>query len=174
MSGAAHPYLRMALNNAWANSTLYGALLELPQAEFTAPRPGFFPSLAATMGHILEVDLYYLDALEEGGQGRALREARIEGTASELGEQQAGADMRLAQFCMGLTEETLAATRETERAEGPVTERVDALLLHLLQHQVHHRGQAHVQLQEAGIAPPQLDEFHLVYDRAPSAEAYHG
>ena len=31
------------------------------------------------------------------------------------------------------------------------------------------RGQAHVQMQSAGIAPPQLDEFHLQFDRAPSA-----
>jgi uncharacterized damage-inducible protein DinB len=46
------------------------------------------------------------------------------------------------------------------------------LLLHLFQHQVHHRGQAHVQLQAAGIAPPQLDEFFLDDDRAATARLY--
>ena len=44
--------------------------------------------------------------------------------------------------------------------------------MHLFQHQVHHRGQAHVQLQNAGIPPPQLDDFFLEDGRAPSALAY--
>ncbi len=42
------------------------------------------------------------------------------------------------------------------------TERADRLLLHLFQHQIHHRGQAHAMLGGTGIAPPQLDEFFSV------------
>ncbi|NND18140.1 MAG: nuclease, partial [Silicimonas sp.] len=38
---ADNPWLKMALNNAWANATLYGALTELPDQAFTARRPGF-------------------------------------------------------------------------------------------------------------------------------------
>ena len=33
------------------------------------------------------------------------------------------------------------------------------LLLHLFQHQVHHRGQAHSMLSATSVSPPQLDEF---------------
>jgi uncharacterized damage-inducible protein DinB len=33
------------------------------------------------------------------------------------------------------------------------------LLLHLFQHQVHHRGQAHAMLSATTVPPPQLDEF---------------
>ncbi|MEO0830782.1 MAG: DinB family protein, partial [Pseudomonadota bacterium] len=40
------------------------------------------------------------------------------------------------------------------------------------QHQIHHRGQAHVQLSDVGLAPPQLDEFFLEFDRAPIAQEY--
>jgi uncharacterized damage-inducible protein DinB len=36
------------------------------------------------------------------------------------------------------------------------------LLLHLLQHQVHHRGQAHSMLSATSVSPPQLDEFFSV------------
>ena len=46
------------------------------------------------------------------------------------------------------------------------TERADRLLLHLFQHQIHHRGQAHAMLSETGVAPPQLDEFFAA-DEAP-------
>ena len=41
------------------------------QAEFTAPRTGFFPSLRATLNHILIIDRFYVDALEGGSLGPA-------------------------------------------------------------------------------------------------------
>ncbi|OYX00023.1 MAG: damage-inducible protein DinB, partial [Bosea sp. 32-68-6] len=41
-------------------------------------------------------------------------------------------------------------------------QRLDRLLLHLFQHQIHHRGQAHVMLSGTSVAPPQLDEFFPV------------
>jgi uncharacterized damage-inducible protein DinB len=40
------------------------------------------------------------------------------------------------------------------------TERRDRLLLHLFQHQIHHRGQAHAMLSGTSVKPPQLDEFY--------------
>lgn len=168
----AAPYRAMALNNAWANATLYGACAALDSAPIVAPRPGYFPSLARTLNHIYEVDLYYVDALEQGGLGREVFQRDDILDVAALGSAQAEVDLRLARFCSGLDKDTLSATRETERRSGAVAERVDRLLLHLFQHQIHHRGQAHVQLQHAGIDPPQLDEFYLDFDRHPSAAPY--
>ncbi len=51
-------------------------------------------------------------------------------------------------------------------------ERIDAVLPHLFQHQIHHRGQAHAMLSSTGVAPPQLDEFFLDFDRHPSVAAF--
>jgi uncharacterized damage-inducible protein DinB len=167
------PYHQMALNNAWANATLYAAMAPLDEAAMTAERPGFFPSLAATMDHIHAVDLYYIDALEETGRGRAVYDRAPLTTVAALARAQAEADLRLARFCSVLSEARLSRRVRTARQHDPdVTERVDMLLLHLFQHQVHHRGQAHVQLQHAGIPPPQLDDFFLEDGRAPSARAY--
>ncbi len=172
MSDVTKPYRLMALNNAWANATFYTALAALPDGAFTVERPGFFASLCLTLNHIHEVDLFYIDALEAGGKGRSVYDREDITEPSVLGVAQADADMRLARFCHDLNAEILAQTRLTERKDGPVEEQVDALLLHLFQHQIHHRGQAHVQLQHAGIAPPQLDDFHLEHGRVPTAEAY--
>lgn len=166
-----NPWLRMALNNAWANATLYATLGSLPADAFTAPRPGFFPSLAETMNHILKVDLYYLDALQQGGQGPAYGRD-TENDPLALGALQSEADRRFVGICRDLTPERLAGAVVTGRTEGPVCENVAALILHLVQHQVHHRGQAHVQLSDAGVAPPQLDDFYLEYGRVPTARAY--
>lgn len=167
------PYREMALNNAWANATLYAAMAGLDDHAFAAPRPGFFPSLKETMNHIYAVDLYYIDALEEGGAGRTVYDRDDTTSVAALGQLQSGADIRLARFCSTLTEADLTRRVRTERPnDSQVTERIDRLLLHLFQHQVHHRGQAHVQLNHAGIAPPQLDEFFLDKDRAETARQY--
>ncbi|MCV6594951.1 MAG: DinB family protein [Silicimonas sp.] len=164
------PYAEMALNNAYANRTLYGAIAGLDRAAFSAPRPGFFPSIAATLNHIYEVDLFYIDALEEGGLGRSVYDRDDVLEVAELARLQAASDLRLARFCAG--EIDLDRVVDVERKGLMSREKIGALLPHLFQHQVHHRGQAHVQIGEAGIAPPQLDDFFLDHGRAPIAQEY--
>lgn len=166
------PYLAMAGNNAWANATFYTAVTQLSREAFLAPRSGFFGSLAETLNHIYEVDLYYIDALTEGGLGRSVYDRTLTDDAGALADLQAKADRRLIDFCAGLTPDDVERRVETLRREGPRGERIADLLPHLFQHQVHHRGQAHVQLSEAGLAPPQLDDFFLEYGRVPSAARY--
>ncbi|MDH5540093.1 MAG: DinB family protein [Rhizobacter sp.] len=52
--------------NRLANQRLHSALARLAPAEFDAPRTGFFPSLAATLNHLLAVDEFYIGALHGG------------------------------------------------------------------------------------------------------------
>ena len=172
MSPALDHIRRMALNNAWANATVYGALQGLSDADFAAPRPGFFGSLKETLNHIHQVDLYYINALESGGLGRSVYDVADQSSVNTLAQYQADADARLTAFCHALDDADLPLIRQTERKDCMAPERVDALLLHLFQHQIHHRGQAHTQILDAGIAPPQLDDFHLEFGRVPSAQAY--
>lgn len=172
MSDAINMLIRMAQNNAWANTRLYGRISDMDAATFAAPRPGFFGSLKATLNHIHQVDLYYIDALEQGGLGRAVYAEDELSDVTALAAAQADTDARLISYCEALSPETLHEPRKTERRDGTVTETVAALLPHLFQHQVHHRGQAHVMVQDAGISPPQLDDFFLEFERDPSAQAY--
>lgn len=165
-----HSYLLMAQNNAWANQTLFQAMTSLSIDEFCAKQPGFFPSLCATMNHTYEVDLYYIDALFLGGIGVAVFDSVIVEDPKTLAQEQAKADAKLIHFCQVATPQTFNEQRSFIRNDASMQETVKAILLHLFQHQIHHRGQAHVQLQTAGIAPPQLDEFHLDFERAPSAQ----
>ena len=65
-------YLRIqARANRLSNHRLHAAMAPLSRAEFHAPRVGFFPSLAQTLNHILEVDLYYIGALHREAGHRA-------------------------------------------------------------------------------------------------------
>jgi uncharacterized damage-inducible protein DinB len=150
----------MAYNNAWANHRLFAACARLTQAEFEAPRTGFFPSLQATLNHILIIDRFYVDALEGGTLGPAAWADPIPcPTVSELRPAQAAADRRLIAWCEALDDAGPDRIIHVHRGTRVQTERADRLLLHLFQHQIHHRGQAHAMLSDTTVAPPQLDEF---------------
>lgn len=165
-------FLKMAQNNAWANGVLYDACASLSDAGLWEARPGFFGSIGRTLNHTYEVDLYYIDALEAGGAGRSVYLREDIQTLAPLRHAQADADARLIAVAGGLTEPALTELRDTQRPDGVKQERVDWLFLHLIQHQVHHRGQVHTMLSAAGIAPPQLDDFYLEDGRVPSAAPY--
>ena len=127
-----------------------------------------FPSLQETLNHILLVDLFYIDALEAGGEGLAIFAQPLPfPTMAELVPAQRAADERLVRFCASLEASVLARAVEIDRGdEGISRESVEATLAHLFVHQIHHRGQTHAMLSGTRVPPPQLDEFFLEYDRA--------
>jgi uncharacterized damage-inducible protein DinB len=161
----------MARNNAWSNDRLLRACSELSQEEFEAKRVSFFPSLQRTLNHILVVDRYYLDGLEEGGRGLALLQSELpHPRLADLAAAQRATDGRLIQYCDALDGARLGRVIALDRGEDGVTrEVVHAVLSHLFVHQIHHRGQAHAMLSGTRVEPPQLDEFFLAWD-APRRE----
>ena len=157
----------MACNNAWANHRLLAACARLTEAELDAARTSFFPSLTATLNHILIVDWFYVDSLEGGCLGPAAwADPSPCATVAALQREQAAVDRRLVAHCNSLTDASLSGEVRVNRGDAGIqVERRDRLLLHLFQHQIHHRGQAHAMLAGTTVAPPQLDEFF------PAAEA---
>jgi len=153
----------MAYNNALANHRLLCACAALSQAEFEAPRTGFFPSIQETLNHILVVDRFYVDALEGGTLGPAAWADPVPcRTLAELHRAQAAVDRRLIAWCNSMDGSGPNQTIRVHRETRVQTERADRLLLHLFQHQIHHRGQAHAMLSGTNVASPQLDEFFSV------------
>ncbi len=166
--GLVEHFRDMALNNAWSNRRLLAACAGLSDAAFAATRTSFFPSLSATLNHILIVDWYYLDALEGGSRGYAIFDNEMpHPKLPALAEAQAANDKRLIAFCEGLRERDLGRRVILDRAaRGKKEETVASVLPHLFIHQIHHRGQAHAMLSGTTVRPPQLDEFFLFEDRA--------
>jgi uncharacterized damage-inducible protein DinB len=162
-AGLVQTYRAFAFNNAWANHRLLTACANLSQAEFEAKRTSFFPSLQLTLNHIYYVDLFYVDALEGGWLGPKAFENDIPyPSVAELKPAQAAIDNRLIAVCDKLTPEQLSDIVRVNRETRVQTERRDRLLMHLFQHQIHHRGQAHAMLSGTTVEPPQLDEFFSV------------
>ena len=160
-------YLRaQAYNNAWANHRLIGACERLSAEELNAPRVSFFPSLIHTLNHILTVDWYYLSGLEGESLGVAAFRPEIPcPDIADLAREQRLADRRLIDFCENLTDAELARLTRHQRQDWVQTERTDRTLLHLFQHQIHHRGQVHAMLSGTSSSPPQLDEFFLDHEK---------
>ncbi len=156
-------FVAMARNNAWANHRLLGACEALTPEEFAAARTGFFPSLRATFNHILVVDCYYLDALEGRDALRHYSQPDPDfADARSMRLAQTASDKRLIAFCGRQTDESLAGDCVLPRPDRtPPPTPVAAVLEHLFQHQIHHRGQAHAMLSGTRVEPPQLDEFFL-------------
>ena len=174
----AEHFRAMAGNKAWANHRLLEACAGLDEDDYRARRTSFFPSIHLTLNHILLVDWYYLDALDNAGA----RWRELYGLGDEpcptfagLREAQAAADRRLIAYCDRLGPDALEAIVVLNRP-GDVKnpERVADVLAHLFQHDIHHRGQVHAMLAGTQVAPPQLDEFFLAQDaplRAAELEA---
>ncbi|MEF9602932.1 DinB family protein [Paracoccus sp. PXZ] len=162
---------KLAQMNRLANARLHRACAALPHGAYGAPRPSFFGSIRATLNHILLVDRFYIGALE----GRpldeaALAEARDCPDLARLTEWQARMDDRLLALVAALTPAALTEIVPVDRGSRVQHDRRDDLLSHLFQHQTHHRGQVHGLLSQAGMAPPQLDEFIVGDDAAVRAE----
>lgn len=156
----------LAENNLWANDRLFRAVLALEPGEFEAPRTSFFPSIAETLNHLLSVDIYYLDMLEEGGVGLAVFDQFVPATdPMELAARQSAVDRQLLAFCENISDQDFDRRVLSDRGRtGMVPERIGDLLAHLFLHDVHHRGQVHAMLSGTSVKPPQLDEFFLDFD----------
>jgi uncharacterized damage-inducible protein DinB len=157
-----------AYNNAWANHRLLKACCALTQDEFVAPRTSFFPSIKATLNHILTVDWYYVEILERSLAGlppheNAARHFEPEEpfeTCAEISREQHAVDRRLIALCNGIGDRELDTVILLPRRQGVQRDSLHRILAHLFQHDIHHRGQVHAMLAGTRVKPPQLDEFY--------------
>jgi uncharacterized damage-inducible protein DinB len=151
-----------ARNNAWANHRLLGACAQLTAEELHATRTSFFPTIMRTLNHILIVDWYYVDALARGGKGRSV--FANEEPFADLGALRAAqrtSDLQLVALVEAMRDGDELAEVRLERADRVQKERAADMLMHLYEHQIHHRGQVHAMLAGTRVAPPQLDEFFM-------------
>ena len=152
----------LARANRLANHRLHAACLQLSGAEFKAPRVSFFPSLWETLNHILIVDWYYIAALHgERDMRRHFATETPFDNMPALAAVQVASDERLIAWCDAADDAKLDATIEMIRADHVQRDLAQHVLMHLLTHEIHHRGQVHAMLAGTRIKPPQLDEFMM-------------
>jgi uncharacterized damage-inducible protein DinB len=164
----AQHFVAEAYNNAWANHRLLRACCRLTQEEFVAARTSFFPSIKATLNHILTVDWFYLEILERSraglqpadNPGRHFEPEEPFDTCADISREQHAADQRLIALCRSVKDGEAGATVLLPRRTGIERDSLHRILAHLFQHDIHHRGQVHAMLAGTSVDPPQLDEFY--------------
>jgi uncharacterized damage-inducible protein DinB len=151
-------FTAQAHNNAWSNYRLLEVCRQLTLKELAAERVSFFPSILKTLNHILTVDWFYVSALAGKGVDYAVFELEFPyDNIDDLIREQRAIDARLIAVCRHVTDSPVTLVR----GDLSDIEQADRILLHLFQHQIHHRGQVHAMLSGTRVAPPQLDEFFL-------------
>jgi uncharacterized damage-inducible protein DinB len=165
MSDPCYPFRRLARNALLANRRLHAACAALQPGEWEAARVSFFPSLKATLNHILIIDRFYVDAVQGGMLGPAAWADPLPcATVDDLAPAQGAMDRTVVTFCDGLAAVDLDRAVHIHRTGRVQTETLADTLMHVFLHDQHHRGQAHAMLSGTSVKPPQLDEFFMADD----------
>ncbi len=148
-------YVRaMAGYNAEMNRRLYDAADRLSDDERKRERGAFWGSIHGTFCHLLWGDQMWMSRFD-GWERPAVQQkesAGMIGGYEELKRQRVEADGRLSEWAGRITPEWLAGelTWFSGGAGREMTRKRDILVMHLFNHQTHHRGQAHALLTASG------------------------
>ena len=160
-------FKHLAGYNAWANVRVYDAAAQLSGEQLWRDAGLFFGSLGGTLNHILVADRVWMKRFTGVGEHPDRLNAIIHRDLAELRAAREAEDARISGFVDSLTPEKLDQQFTYRMMTRPdmVTSKLWPDLLHVFNHQTHHRGQAHTGLSIlTGKEPPSLDM--LVYARA--------
>jgi uncharacterized damage-inducible protein DinB len=152
-------FRQLAAYNHWANLRLYGAALDMPEALYRRPTGVFFGSLHGTLNHLLLTDRIWLKRLTGQGEHPDRLDAILYDNRQDLVRARMAEDARLNDVVAGYTEDALVNAVAYQTTSGkPYSQPLQDILLHLFNHQTHHRGQAHACCSIlTGTEPPSLD-----------------
>jgi uncharacterized damage-inducible protein DinB len=152
-------FRQLADYNHWANRWLYAAALKMPDELYRRPTGVFFGSLHGTLNHLLLTDRIWLKRLTGEGDHPHRLNAILFEDRKDLLRARMAEDARLTKVISGYTEASLSETVSYQTTSGrPYQQPLADILLHLFNHQTHHRGQAHACCSIlSGNEPPSLD-----------------
>ena len=149
---------RLALYNLLANQRLYEACAALPDDERKRRRRAFFGSIHGTLNHVMVGDRIWLARFAGQSVPSSGLDAILYEDFEELSHARSVEDARIVAFANSLSavrlDETVTYVNNAgQRHEDPLS----LLVLHMFNHQTHHRGQVHDMLSQTGVPPPSLD-----------------
>lgn len=153
----------MARYNAWQNGQMRRACETLSEGELRADRGAFFGSVMATLNHILWGDALWMSRLD-GGDGPskpASENTDLCPTFEIWAQERLCMDQRITQWSEQVTVESLSGDLRwhAQLLSKDMHKPVALCVVHLFNHQTHHRGQVHAML--TGLAR-QTEDTDLV------------
>lgn len=174
-------FILLAQYNETMNRRLYDAAAQLSPGELRADRKAYFGSLLGTMNHLIVGDTIWLSRFAlHPARFRALDPLRgapvptsltqsFGDSLPQLHEHRVRLDRIISALAQELHPSHLdqVLTYQNTRGLG-FHKRFGSLLLHLFNHQTHHRGQASTLLTQAGVDIGVTDLLELIHDVEPA------
>jgi uncharacterized damage-inducible protein DinB len=143
--------------NRWANRTVLAACEQLNAEELTRDLRSSFPSVRATLVHILSAEWIWLERWQ-GKSPKAMPERWRNLGLDGIGEQWREVEHGQISFLERLTEPALASEVRYRRLAGQVhAAPLEQLLRHVPNHSTYHRGQVVTMLRQLGATAPATD-----------------
>ena len=156
----------MADYNRWMNGNLHRAAGALPAEALDAPRGAFFGSILGTLNHLVVADTVWLKRF--GGEGRDTHWTALQAEAgmpmppaldarpcadlAQWWDTRRKLDAVIVEWIGQLADAELGQVLQYRNMRGdPQRRRLSHLLLHLFNHQTHHRGQATTLFSQCGV-----------------------
>jgi uncharacterized damage-inducible protein DinB len=144
-------------HNYWARDQQLRVCAGLAPAELERPLGGSFPSLHATLVHLVAVEWLWLERWR-GRSPRALVPPAELPTFAALRERCQAVEAEMRGFLSALDEDALGRSLTIVSTRGEQwTYPLWRMVMHLLNHQSFHRGQVTTQLRMLGAQPPRID-----------------
>jgi uncharacterized damage-inducible protein DinB len=152
-------FRQLADYNHWANRRLYAAALEMPDEAYRRSTGVFFGSLHGTLNHLLLTDRVWLKRLTGEGDHPDRLDAILHDDRNALARARMAEDLRLIDVIHGYSESDLHEAIAYQTMSGaPHRQELGPILMHLFNHQTHHRGHAHACCSiVTAKEPPSLD-----------------
>lgn len=144
----------MAAYNRWMNDRLYAVCAEVPDPERRRDRGAFFKSIHATLNHILLGDRWWMQRfagqpLTPSGPVNQELYADFDELRAARREADAALEAWAAALSDDFAEEPFRFVSKTYKAERELP--TWAVIVHVFNHQTHHRGQITTLLSQLGI-----------------------
>ncbi|ASM72253.1 MULTISPECIES: DinB family protein [Roseobacteraceae] len=154
----------MARYNAWQNSQLTDIVTHMDHEALELDRGAFFGSILGTLNHLLWGDRIWLNRFGADVDAPELplaQSAALTPTVAAWGAERFQVDGRLTIWADGLHNLDLAGglTWFSGSVKTKVTRPFAECVVHMFNHQTHHRGQVHAMLTAAGQSAPVSDLF---------------
>lgn len=140
--------------NSEMNRRIYAAAGRLSDAERKQDRGAFFSSIHGTLNHLLWGDQMWMSRFAGGPKPEkpGTESARLYDDFATMQTKRAEIDAGIEAWAAGLTDDGLAGelTWFSGLAQRELSAPKAVLLVHMFNHQTHHRGQAHALLTATG------------------------
>ncbi len=164
-------YVRLlARYNGWQNGSLMVAAGALGTEQLLQDRGAFFGSIQRTFSHLLWGDGMWMARLDGGTPPRgSIRDSASLWTEWDVfSAVRAAMDERITHWSKGLGDEDCTGdlTWMSGALGRAVTKPRGLCIVHMFNHQTHHRGQIHAMLTAAGARPGDTDLFAMPEETA--------